>query len=749
MTHADHADHASATTNLVDVGSADGRSGDLLQRTSDQSTMSSQHNNNGAMDESLLKREEVVNQGSKAGIGRSSSANVNNGVGASNVASQAGVPLNPSTQSFETTYQPLELMNAQVGSIMMGERTAVPGTTTAAMGDHVQKQHAQHAQHPQQYHSVESRILSVSGIDPSTPDAAILREFEYFGDIHSIHSEDNVEHSPTQHVVIIYHDIRAARLAMTSSGTMWRGRRLSCRMLDEAVGRQVYNTPLTALYLVSLEYNGSVDYVAPSREYGENGGSGGILDDIFCLLSAYGELKELRRDVHSRHDCCVAEFFDSRHASMAFRSLKSVEGLRSRLLVLDAWDIVGGAGLGGGHLPTPQQPMVHSASTPAWTSFSHPPQVYGGHFGVHRSSTQTLTQHSVDDVLTKNLSEMSLESMPGFGNQAHSSYSSLQQASLDQIWKDPGGGVNHQSHSSSPPSQSSLLFGGGGASAGLANHQNILAALQAQQRVALQTQQMQAQNSAAIQLALGGVGSVGGGVPAGRNPIGVPAQQMRDMGRQQPQYGRVGSNIATARRNHSDPALGGRLARNKMNPVAEAERRAQQDRMYGLNLNKIAMGEDKRTTLMIKNIPNKYTQKMLLALLEERFAGMYPFPFDFFYLPIDFKNKCNVGYAFINMTSPHAIPALVEDFHGKRWPKFNSEKVCAIAYGRIQGKLSLVQHFQNSSLLHEDKRCRPVLFSPSGEVEPFPIGPAALANFGLKRQALDSSSGEGQSPGAY
>ena len=55
--------------------------------------------------------------------------------------------------------------------------------------------------------------------------------------------------------------------------------------------------------------------------------------------------------------------------------------------------------------------------------------------------------------------------------------------------------------------------------------------------------------------------------------------------------------------------------------------------------------EDRRTTLMIKNIPNKYTQKMLLSTMDEQFRGAY----DFFYLPIDFKNKCNVGYAFINM----------------------------------------------------------------------------------------------------
>ncbi len=45
----------------------------------------------------------------------------------------------------------------------------------------------------------------------------------------------------------------------------------------------------------------------------------------------------------------------------------------------------------------------------------------------------------------------------------------------------------------------------------------------------------------------------------------------------------------------------------------------------------------------------------------------------------------------------------------------------------LQGKQSLVTHFQNSSLLHEDKRCRPILFNSNGEVageqEPFPVGP--------------------------
>ncbi|KAF3430907.1 hypothetical protein FNV43_RR25637 [Rhamnella rubrinervis] len=145
-------------------------------------------------------------------------------------------------------------------------------------------------------------------------------------------------------------------------------------------------------------------------------------------------------------------------------------------------------------------------------------------------------------------------------------------------------------------------------------------------------------------------------------------------------------------------------------------------KQYELDIDRIMRGEDNRTTLMIKNIPNKYTSKMLLAAIDERHRGTY----DFIYLPIDFKNKCNVGYAFINMTDPSLIIPFYQSFNGKKWEKFNSEKVASLAYARIQGKAALIAHFQNSSLMNEDKRCRPILFNTdgpnAGDQVPFPMG---------------------------
>ncbi|XP_058095244.1 protein MEI2-like 2 isoform X2 [Magnolia sinica] len=168
------------------------------------------------------------------------------------------------------------------------------------------------------------------------------------------------------------------------------------------------------------------------------------------------------------------------------------------------------------------------------------------------------------------------------------------------------------------------------------------------------------------------------------------------------------------------PSIDGIIDRGRSRRVENNGSPIDSKKQYQLELDKIVSGEDIRTTLMIKNIPNKYTSKMLLAAIDEHHRGTY----DFLYLPIDFKNKCNVGYAFINMISPSHIIPFYEAFNGKKWEKFNSEKVASLAYARIQGKAALVTHFQNSSLMNEDKRCRPILFhsegSEAGDQEPFP-----------------------------
>jgi len=103
-------------------------------------------------------------------------------------------------------------------------------------------------------------------------------------------------------------------------------------------------------------------------------------------------------------------------------------------------------------------------------------------------------------------------------------------------------------------------------------------------------------------------------------------------------------------------------------------------------------GDDTRTTLMIRNIPNKYSQKMLLSTVDEKHKGKY----DFLYLPIDFKNKCNVGYAFINFICPKSICDFHATFNHRKWDKFNSDKV------------RHCKHFISSDL----SSCFPSIFRP-------------------------------------
>ena len=62
---------------------------------------------------------------------------------------------------------------------------------------------------------------------------------------------------------------------------------------------------------------------------------------------------------------------------------------------------------------------------------------------------------------------------------------------------------------------------------------------------------------------------------------------------------------------------------------------------------------------------------MLKQIVDETSLGKY----DFMYLRIDFANNCNVGYAFINFEDPIWILDFVNARAGRRWNRYNSDKV--------------------------------------------------------------------------
>ena len=108
-----------------------------------------------------------------------------------------------------------------------------------------------------------------------------------------------------------------------------------------------------------------------------------------------------------------------------------------------------------------------------------------------------------------------------------------------------------------------------------------------------------------------------------------------------------------------------------------------------LNINDIISKKDKRSTLMIKNIPNKFNQEYILSIINQNFKGTY----DIFVLPTDINKYKNFGYAFINFTSSYYVPYFYFLFNGKMWFGTNSHKICELAYSKVQGKLALLEHY--------------------------------------------------------
>ncbi|KAL5558342.1 hypothetical protein UlMin_034553 [Ulmus minor] len=146
-----------------------------------------------------------------------------------------------------------------------------------------------------------------------------------------------------------------------------------------------------------------------------------------------------------------------------------------------------------------------------------------------------------------------------------------------------------------------------------------------------------------------------------------------------------------------------------------------------------------KTTVMIKNIPNQFSRRDLLRILsdhccdENRKIASTPDPsrseFDFVYLPMDFrkfwdqKKVANLGYAFVNFTSPTAAWRFFQSFNGLDWGVAKNNKICDVVLAKIQGIEALEANFVNKVFYCHSDQYLPAKFVPpcDGSVPPRPI----------------------------
>ncbi|XVF67790.1 hypothetical protein PTKIN_Ptkin10aG0150100 [Pterospermum kingtungense] len=147
--------------------------------------------------------------------------------------------------------------------------------------------------------------------------------------------------------------------------------------------------------------------------------------------------------------------------------------------------------------------------------------------------------------------------------------------------------------------------------------------------------------------------------------------------------------------------------------------------------------DGKETTVMIRNIPNRYTREMLKDFLDQHCmltngeadqsqnagTGADEEPlcsaFDFLYLPIDFVTKLNKGYAFVNFTKPGAARKFFDAWHDKHWECFKSNKIREIYCAKLQGMEQLVKHFEKMEFPSED--FQPLSFNPARDGSKQPV----------------------------
>ncbi|CAJ1435311.1 unnamed protein product [Effrenium voratum] len=108
------------------------------------------------------------------------------------------------------------------------------------------------------------------------------------------------------------------------------------------------------------------------------------------------------------------------------------------------------------------------------------------------------------------------------------------------------------------------------------------------------------------------------------------------------------------------------------------------------------------TTVMIRNVPSRYTQQKLMREINSLgFLGQY----DFFYLPVQPHGRGNRGFAFVNFICPEAAERFYMALHGRMF-RHCAEAPAAVMPADLQGFEVNAEHYAN--MRHSRSARRPL-----------------------------------------
>jgi len=127
------------------------------------------------------------------------------------------------------------------------------------------------------------------------------------------------------------------------------------------------------------------------------------------------------------------------------------------------------------------------------------------------------------------------------------------------------------------------------------------------------------------------------------------------------------------------------------------------------SMDALQLWPSKATTVMLRNIPNRYTAEEILA--EMLSVGFDAPKFDFLYLPIDFMTKRNRGYCFINFRKAADAFRFVQAFHGQRLTRYATRKILEVSPAVTQGfEKNVAQYASKHADRIQNPWFRPMIF---------------------------------------